>query len=159
LCFRDEAFYESWVKASDDEVSMEKKVIYSTEPEDFYYTAVNVPCQAACPAATNIPAYIRALYEEQYGRSYEINRLANMLPGVLGRVCSRPCEDQCRHGEAELGHPVNICHIKRAAADLKQRVPKAEEGPFAFSGKRLPLWDQGLQAWQRRTIFPPSGFP
>jgi len=122
---------------------MEKKVIYSTEPEDFYYTAVNVPCQAACPAATNIPAYIRALYEEQYGRSYEINRLANMLPGVLGRVCSRPCEDQCRHGEAELGHPVNICHIKRAAADLKTEVPKAEEGPFSSLGKKVAVVGSG----------------
>jgi glutamate synthase (NADPH) small chain len=122
---------------------MEKRVIYSTEPEDFYYMAVNVPCQAACPAATNIPAYIRALYGEQYARSYEINRLANLLPGVLGRVCSRPCEDECRHGEAELGHPVNICHIKRAAADLKKSIPKAEEGPFAFLGKKVAVVGSG----------------
>jgi NADPH-dependent glutamate synthase beta subunit-like oxidoreductase/formate hydrogenlyase subunit 6/NADH:ubiquinone oxidoreductase subunit I len=122
---------------------MEKQVIYSTEPEDFYYTAANVPCQAACPAATNIPAYIRALYEDDYARSYEINRLANILPGVLGRVCSRPCEDKCRHGEAELGHPVNICHIKRAAADLKQRIPKAEEGLFASLGKKVAVVGSG----------------
>jgi glutamate synthase (NADPH) small chain len=122
---------------------MEKRVIYSTEPEDFYYMGVNVPCQAACPAATNIPAYIRALYEEHYGRSYEINRLANMFPGVLGRVCSRPCESRCRHGEAELGHPVNICHIKRAAADLKQRLPKAAEGPFASLGKKVAVVGSG----------------
>ena len=122
---------------------MEKQVIYSTEPEDFYYMDVNVPCQAACPALTNIPAYIRALYQEQYGRSYEINRLANMLPGVLGRVCSRPCEDKCRHGESELGHPVNICHIKRAAADLKQKATKAEEGPLAFLGKRVAVVGSG----------------
>lgn len=122
---------------------MENKVIYSTEPEDFYYTAVNVPCQAACPALTNIPAYIRALYEEQYGRSYEINRLANMLPGVLGRVCSRPCEDKCRHGEAELGDPVNICHIKRAAADFKGPVPKAQEGPFASLEKKVAVVGSG----------------
>ncbi|MFO7459997.1 MAG: FAD-dependent oxidoreductase, partial [Desulfatiglandales bacterium] len=122
---------------------MEKQVIYSTEPEDFYYTAVNVPCQAACPAATNIPAYIRALYEDNYARSYEINRLANLLPGVLGRVCSRPCEDKCRHGEAELGHPVKICHIKRAAADLKQRVSNAEEGLFASLGKKVAVVGSG----------------
>jgi formate dehydrogenase major subunit len=98
---------------------MTEGIVYSTQPEDFDYMDINVPCQGACPAYTNIPAYIRCVFEERYGRSYEINRVANILPGVLGRICSRPCEDKCRHGEAELGRPVNICHIKRAAADLK----------------------------------------
>ena len=72
--------------------------VYSTAAEDFTYVGVNIPCQKACPAGTNIPAYIRALYEERYGDSYEINRRANVLPGVLGRICSRPCEGACRHG-------------------------------------------------------------
>ena len=96
---------------------------YSTAAEDFFYTAINIPCQEACPARTNIPAYIRALYENDPWASYEINRMANILPGVLGRICSRPCEDQCRHGEGELGEPVNICHIKRAASDFSGKKP------------------------------------
>ncbi|MBN2419769.1 MAG: FAD-dependent oxidoreductase [Deltaproteobacteria bacterium] len=98
---------------------MSDRIIYSSEPEDFYYMGINIPCQGACPAGTNIPAYIRALYEMEYGRSYDINRMANIFPGVLGRICSRPCEDKCRHGESELGDPVNICHIKRAASDFR----------------------------------------
>jgi glutamate synthase (NADPH/NADH) small chain len=122
---------------------MNKQVVYSTEPENFYYVDVNVPCQAACPALTNIPAYIRCLFEERYERSYEINRMANILPGVLGRVCSRPCENKCRHGEPELGRPVNICHIKRAASDLKHRVPLSEEGPFASLGKKVAVVGSG----------------
>ncbi len=107
-------------------------VVYSSEPEDFRYIAVNIPCQEACPAYTNVPAYIRALYENRYDDSYEINRLVNIFPGILGRVCSRPCEDFCRHGESGLGRPVNICHIKRAAADLR-REP-VQSGP-RVSGK------------------------
>ena len=99
---------------------MTDKVFYSTDPEDFYYMNVNVPCQGACPAETNIPAYIRRLFEEDYDQSYEINHAANILPGVLGRICSRPCEEKCRHGEPELGKPVNICHIKRAASDYRK---------------------------------------
>ena len=90
---------------------MSDQVIYSTDPADFYYVGVNVPCQGACPAYTNIPAYIRAVFEGDHALSYDINRMANILPGVLGRICSRPCEDRCRHGEPELGKPVNICHI------------------------------------------------
>ncbi|MBI4776089.1 MAG: FAD-dependent oxidoreductase [Deltaproteobacteria bacterium] len=101
---------------------------------------VNVPCQAGCPAATNIPAYIRCLFEHRYDESYQINRTANLLPGVLGRICSRPCEDRCRHGEPELGKPVNICHIKRAAADFRsapaglERVSPSMEKTIAIVG-------------------------
>jgi glutamate synthase (NADPH/NADH) small chain len=122
---------------------MEKQVSYSTSPEDFYYMDVNVPCQAACPAATNIPAYIRALFEGRYDGSYSINHMANILPGVLGRICSRPCEDKCRHGEPELGRPVNICHIKRAAADLREKGPPPEPGPFAALDKKVAVVGAG----------------
>ncbi|MEW6669886.1 MAG: FAD-dependent oxidoreductase [Thermodesulfobacteriota bacterium] len=120
-----------------------KQILYSREPEDFFYMGVNVPCQAACPAATNIPAYIRSLFEERYARSYEINRMANILPGVLGRICSRPCEKKCRHGEPELGRPVNICHIKRAAADLMKEPPPPEERIFSGLGKRVAIVGAG----------------
>jgi glutamate synthase (NADPH/NADH) small chain len=122
---------------------MNKQILYSTNPEDFYYMDLNVPCQSACPASTNVPAYIRALFEERYGRSYEINRAANLFPGVLGRICSRPCEAKCRHGEAELGQPVNICHIKRAAYDLKMAAPPSEERPAASLGKRVAVVGAG----------------
>ena len=122
---------------------MGNQIRYSVEPEDFYYMDVNVPCQAACPAATNIPAYIRALFEGRYDGSYSINHMANILPGVLGRVCSRPCEDKCRHGEPELGRPVNICHIKRAAADLRRKAPPPEPGPLASLGKKVAVVGAG----------------
>ncbi len=122
---------------------MTKQIVYSSSPEDFFYMDVNVPCQAACPAATNIPAYIRALFEGRYDGSYSINHMANLLPGVLGRVCSRPCEDKCRHGEPELGRPVNICHIKRAAADLRRKGPPPEPGPFASLGKKVAVVGAG----------------
>jgi formate dehydrogenase major subunit len=94
-------------------------MIYSREPEDRYYVQVNIPCQHGCPVNTNIPAYIRAIYEDQYNRSYDINVAVNIFPGILGRICSRPCEDLCRHGEAELGDSVGICHLKRVAADFR----------------------------------------
>jgi glutamate synthase (NADPH/NADH) small chain len=130
-------------RRNDEEVTMKKRVRYSTEPEDFYYTAVNVPCQAACPAATNVPAYIRCLFEEGYGRSYDINQVANILPGVLGRICSRPCEDKCRHGEPELGRAVNICHIKRAAADFREKGPFSHKDSPPSQGKAVAVIGAG----------------
>ena len=117
--------------------------LYSTDPADFRYMSVNVPCQSACPALTNIPAYIRALYESKYELSYEINRMVNLFPGVLGRICSRPCELKCRHGESELGQPVNICHIKRAASDFRTAGHAYLTPRFAPIGKRVCIVGSG----------------
>ncbi len=122
---------------------MSDKIIFSSEPEDFYYMDVNVPCQGACPAYTNIPAYIRALFEDNYKSSYEINRISNIFPGVLGRICSRPCEDKCRHGESELGEPVNICHIKRGAADFKKGESGTKNPVPLSSGKKVAIVGSG----------------
>ncbi|MCJ7686431.1 MAG: FAD-dependent oxidoreductase, partial [Desulfobacteraceae bacterium] len=122
---------------------MADKVSYSTEPENFDYLDVNVPCQSACPAYTNIPAYIRCIFEGNYAHSYEINLMANILPGVLGRICSRPCEDKCRHGEAELGSPVNICHIKRASADFKGKNHVSGGTPIVPLGKKVAVIGAG----------------
>jgi NADPH-dependent glutamate synthase beta subunit-like oxidoreductase/ferredoxin len=116
---------------------MDRQVTYSTDPADFFYVSRSVPCQAACPASTNIPAYIRSLFEGRHSRSYELNRIVNLFPGVLGRVCSRPCEQKCRHGETGMGDPVNICHIKRAAADLRAPGHIYMEQAFAPVGKRV----------------------
>ncbi len=123
--------------------NLDPTVIYSVDPADFRYMTVNVPCQSACPALTNIPAYIRALYELKFGVSYEINRAVNLLPGTLGRICSRPCELKCRHGETELGAAVNICHIKRAAADLRRPGHAYLTPRFAPAGKSVCVVGSG----------------
>ncbi|MCP5037932.1 MAG: FAD-dependent oxidoreductase [Rhodobacteraceae bacterium] len=118
-------------------------VHHSTDPRDFGWVRENVPCQTACPAGTDIPAYIWAIMEGKHGLSYEINREANVLPGVLGRICSRPCEDQCRHGLPGNGEPVSICHLKRSAADLKNRGHRLNESLFGPSGKKIAIVGSG----------------
>ncbi len=122
---------------------MPPNILYSSKPEDFFYVDINVPCQGACPAYTNIPAYIRSLFENRYGHSYEINLMTNILPAVLGRICSRPCEAKCRHGETELGQPVNICHIKRAAADFRGDASIPFQSPFDSINSRVAVIGAG----------------
>ena len=118
-------------------------VRYSTDPRDIGWVKENVPCQTACPAETNIPAYIRMITEGRHGRSYELNRVANVLPGVLGRICSRPCEAVCRHGWPGNGEPVAICHLKRVAADMKSSGHRQNESLFAPTGKRVAVIGAG----------------
>jgi formate dehydrogenase major subunit len=118
-------------------------MICSTLPEDFHYISLNVPCQWACPVHTNVPAYIRALSQGDPDRAYDINLEANLFPGVLGRICSRPCERHCRHGERELGSPVNICHLKRASADLYRRPGVRPRSLSPRSGRRVAVIGAG----------------
>ena len=115
----------------------------SVDPRDIAWVRQNVPCQTACPAGTNVPAYIRQIVESRYGVSYETNREANVLPGVLGRVCSRPCEAACRHGWPGNGEPVAICHLKRVAGDLKDSGHRITEKLYAPTGKRVAIVGAG----------------
>ena len=119
------------------------RVIYSTDAADFDYMKTNVPCQNACPAYTNVPAYIRSIYEKRYGHSYELNRMVNLFPGTLGRICSRPCEKKCRHGEPELGKAVNICHLKRAASDFREMGAPLLSPMFSSHRKRVCIVGSG----------------
>jgi formate dehydrogenase major subunit len=121
----------------------EADAVYSSDVRDIGWVETNIPCQTACPAATNIPGYIWALMVGDYSRSYEINRNANILPGVLGRICSRPCEAKCRHGWAGNGEPVGICNLKRSAADLKSSGHRIHESLYAPSGKRIAIAGAG----------------
>ncbi len=92
--------------------------IVSTDILDRKWIDVNIPCQSACPIMTDIPGYIEAIIDKNYEEAYKINRLDNVFPGVLGRVCHRPCEPVCRHGREGLGDSVQICFLKRSAADF-----------------------------------------
>ncbi|PIW18842.1 MAG: 4Fe-4S ferredoxin [Armatimonadetes bacterium CG17_big_fil_post_rev_8_21_14_2_50_66_6] len=117
---------------------------HGNQPKDFHWLARNIPCQAACPARTDIPGYLGAIFHGEYDEAYRINLRDNVFPGVLGRVCARPCEAECRHGWSGLGESVAICFSKRAAADWKQQDPVVLEPWFEPSGKRVAIIGAGV---------------
>jgi len=112
-------------------------------PKDFQWLEKNIPCQKACPAATDIPGYLSAIYEGDYKQAYRINLEANVFPAVLGRVCARPCEAECRHGWEGLGKPVAICFSKRSAADFGGQTLVTLDPWFEPSGKQVVVVGSG----------------
>ncbi len=114
------------------------------EPKDFDWLGKNIPCQKACPASTDIPGYLSAIYEGRHEEAYNINLRDNVFPAVLGRVCARPCESECRHGREGLGEPVAICFSKRSAADFKQQDLVIAEKWFNDSGKSVAIVGSGV---------------
>ncbi len=112
---------------------------------DMHWLAVNIPCQEACPAHTDIPRYLTDIYDGNYEAAYRTNLLDNVFPAVLGRVCARPCEKVCRHGWEGLGESVAICFSKRAAADFNPHAePVVLEPLFPPSGKRVAVVGSGV---------------
>lgn len=114
----------------------------NTPTNPLRWTERNIPCQAACPALTNVPGYIAAIAAGDFARAYAINQQANIFPGVLGRICARPCEDACRHAYPGNGDAVAICSLKRAAADHRGAPTlacKDRKKPAPATGKTVAI--------------------
>ncbi|MEX0959611.1 MAG: FAD-dependent oxidoreductase [Burkholderiales bacterium] len=116
----------------------------SASVQDLFWLQQNIPCQAACPAGTDVPGYLEAIHRGRFDEAYRINLRDNVFPAVLGRVCSRPCEDACRHGWEGNGEPVAICFSKRSAADFADRAPVVLDPLFPPTGKRIAVIGAGV---------------
>jgi formate dehydrogenase major subunit len=126
-------------------MNAQKKTLYHLERTDAqeWFNRV-IKCQYACPASTNVPAYIRLLREGDFEQAYRVNRCANLFPAILGRVCTHPCEDYCRRGR--IDEPVSICALKRATADFSEKgseLPLGIETIAEKQGKRVAIIGSG----------------
>ena len=89
------------------------------------------PCQRACPAGIDIPAYIKAIREGDYTEALIIIKRSNPFPAVCGRICVHPCEYACRRNL--IDEPVAINPLKRFVSDWERekgmhvQVPRAPE--------------------------------
>jgi len=108
-----------------------------TSDPQYYHKVVD--CQYACPAHTNVPEYIRQIYQGNYTEAYMINWESNVFPGILGRTCDRPCEPACRRTRTHE-KPVAICRLKRVAYDYKGDISGfLPEVPKSKTGKKVAL--------------------
>ncbi len=127
-----------------------------TSKPDYFHKVVD--CQWACPAHTDVPAYIRLIAQGLFSDAYMLNRESNVFPGILGRVCDRPCEPACRRGRIE-DKPVAICRLKRVAADhrddITDRLPKAPENK---NGKKIALIGAGCASLTVANDLLPLGY-
>ncbi|OHD39618.1 MAG: hypothetical protein A2015_11075 [Spirochaetes bacterium GWF1_31_7] len=76
---------------------------------------VYTPCQNACPAGVNIPAFIAFTSEGRYEEALIAHLDRNPFPMACGLTCTHPCESKCRRNT--LDAPVAIREIKRFMAE------------------------------------------
>ena len=100
---------------------------------------MKAPCEHACPAGVDVPAYVALIAEGRMDDAYAVVREANPFPSVCGRVCTAYCESQCRR--AQLDESVSIRLLKRAAADLRTQPWKP--APAARLHKKVAVIGAG----------------
>jgi NADH-quinone oxidoreductase subunit F len=86
---------------------------------------VPAPCQSACPAGIDIPAYLALTAQGRYGEALELIREDNPFPWVCGLICPHPCETACVRGN--LDEPVNIRYLKAFVAEQAEK--ETNKGP------------------------------
>ena len=99
-----------------------RRPLISEAAQDFHWLRENIPCQAACPAGTDIPGYLEAIYHGRFRDAYEINLRDNVFPpfsaGLLASVRGSLSPRLGRQRQ-----PVAICFSKRSAADFYHQRP------------------------------------
>lgn len=75
------------------------------------------PCNAACPAGTNVQDAIYLISEGRFKDALEVIRKTNPLPVICGRVCRHPCEAECHRRRLE--DPISIAALERFVGDFE----------------------------------------
>jgi formate dehydrogenase major subunit len=112
---------------------------YGSHGTDFNTQKISVPCQAGCPVMTDVPGYIEKIAQGRYDEAYQINLEDNVMPGVLGRICVRPCQKECRHNWTDINGTVEICHLKRSAADRTSGAITPPQPWFTDTGYKVAV--------------------
>ncbi|MBN2546297.1 MAG: NADPH-dependent glutamate synthase [Spirochaetes bacterium] len=84
----------------------------------------NAPCIEGCPVRIDIPAFIKAITDENFQKSIEIIKESSLLPAICGRVCPQEnqCQEKCTVGIVlkDINKAVSIGRLERYVSDLER---------------------------------------
>lgn len=87
------------------------------------YVSKTPPCNANCPAGTDVRAFVRLTAEKKFDEAFEVIARHNPFPGICGRVCPHFCEQNCNRNQLDEG--LNVGAMERFLGDrLRQRPLK-----------------------------------
>jgi NADPH-dependent glutamate synthase beta subunit-like oxidoreductase/ferredoxin/Pyruvate/2-oxoacid:ferredoxin oxidoreductase delta subunit len=103
--------------------------------------AALVPCREACPAAINIPEFVRFIYAGNYPAAVAVIREKVPFPLTLGHICNHPCEGECRR--AQINEAISVKQLKRFAAEHDDKQWKKKSIQLAPTGKSVAVIGAG----------------
>ena len=73
------------------------------------------PCRAACPAHTDVQAYVGLIAQGRYTEAFDVITAPNPIASVCSMICHHPCEQACRR--CGVDEPLSVRHLKRFAIE------------------------------------------
>ncbi len=100
----------------------------TTEPyrpygADIKETRPYSPCRAACPAHTDVQAYVGLIAQGRYTEAFEVITAPNPIASVCSMICHHPCEQACRR--CGVDEPLSVRHLKRFAIEKSLEYRRA----------------------------------
>jgi glutamate synthase (NADPH/NADH) small chain len=84
----------------------------------------NKPCVEGCPVRIDIPAFIKAIAEDDLQQAIDTIKQSSLLPAICGRVCPQEsqCQEPCTVGKAlkDVNRGVSIGRMERFVADWER---------------------------------------
>ena len=81
------------------------------------------PCRAACPAHTDVQAYVGLIAQGKYTEAFEVITSVNPIASVCSMICHHPCEQSCRR--CGVDEPLAVRHLKRFAIEKSKEYRRA----------------------------------
>lgn len=99
-------------------------------------------CQGACPAGTDISAYMAKIRENDFQGAAEIFFQYNPMPMMTSRVCPHLCTDSCNQNV--YGETVNIPAVERTLGDyVLEHKEEFYAAPEVLTGKKIAVIGAG----------------
>lgn len=121
---------------------------FATQGENRYHSifgamkVCQTGCQSACPAHTDVPAYMDQIRKGDLDAAAKIILQYNPFPMLTSRVCPHPCQNQC--SQNEFGETVAIHCVERTVGDyILENIDKYYVAPKKLSGKKVAIIGAG----------------
>ena len=95
--------------------SEEAAAPYRPYGADIKETRPYSPCRGACPAHTDVQAYVGLIAQGRYTEAFEVITSVNPIASVCSMICHHPCEQSCRR--CNIDEPLAVRHLKRFAIE------------------------------------------
>ena len=103
-------------------------------------------CIDGCPVDIDIPAFIKAIRDNDLPEAVRIIKDKNSLPGICGRVCPQETQCEATCSLAKKGAPIAIGRLERYVADWERANMQSMNSPVAQpapTGKRVAVVGSG----------------
>lgn len=124
------------------------KTCYAINGENRYHSVFGgmscggSACAKACPAGTDIAAYMAKLRDNDWDGAARIILKYNPMPMLTSRICPHTCQDDCNQNV--YGESVNVHAVERALGDyILSHADAYYQAPPSESGKKAAVIGAG----------------